>query len=481
MDFSSANTDLWNGILSCGLVAVLVLVSNILRTKVKLIRDALIPTSVLAGFLGMLLREIGLIRVDTAFLDMLTYHALAIGFIALSLRTPRTADMGGRKGEAFYDSVNTGMFIVSNYLMQGILGLVITIVASFTFAPGFFKAAGILLPMGYGQGPGQANNIGALYETLGFVGGQNFGLAIASMGFIWASIGGIAYLVYLKRRGKMPKEATIAEDEQAGEILEEADEVPLTEPIDRLTLQLALIFLVYALTYAFAYGFLWIFQSVPALQGVYNTLSPLVWGFNFLIGSSLALATRGVLGRLRKRGWMTRQYTNNYLLNRISGFAFDVMIVGAISTVSIGDLSGMWPVFILLTTLGGILTLWYDIKVAKIIYPNYPVSGMMGMYGMMTGTASTGVMLLRETDPLFRTPMSTNLVTGSSTAIVFAIPVLVFVSLAPQSDLLCYISLAACVVYFLILHFGMLRRAKKHKEAKALAKTAPNEPSSSSN
>ncbi len=471
MDFSSANQALWNGILSCGIVAALVLVGNILRTKVKLIRNALIPTSVLAGFLGMFLRELGIIRVDTAFLDMLTYHALAIGFIALSLRTPRVADTGGKKGKAFYESVNTGMFIVSNYLLQGILGLVITIIASYTFAPGFFKAAGILLPMGYGQGPGQANNIGTLYETLGFVGGQNFGLAIASMGFVWASIGGIAYLIYLKRKGQMPKEATVSAEDQASEILEEADEVPLTEPIDRLTMQLALVFIIYAATYAFAYGFLWIFQAVPALHGVYNTLSPLVWGFNFLIASSMALAVRALLGSLRSKGIMTRQYTNNYLLNRISGFAFDVMIVGAISTVSIGDLSGMWPVFLIVTTLGGILTLYYDIKVAKIIYPDYPVSGMMGMYGMMTGTASTGVMLLRETDPLFRTPMSTNLVSGSSTAIVFAIPVLVFVALAPQSDRMVFVSLAACIVYFLILHFALIKRARKWNEA-SLAKAA---------
>lgn len=469
MDFTSANVELWNGMISSGMIAVLVLFANLLRRNVKFIRNALIPTSVLAGFIGMLVRELGLIKLDTGFLEMLTYHSLAIGFIALSLRTPNSRDNGGRKGQAVFDSVNSGMLIVSNYLIQGVLGLVITIAASLTFAPGFFKAAGILLPMGYGQGPGQANNIGSMYETYGFAGGQSFGLAIASMGFLWASIGGLAYLNYLKKRSLLPQESQVAEGEEAVEILEEADEVPLTEPVDRLTLQLCWIFLVYAATYAFSFGFLWIFRAVPALNGVYNTVAPLIWGFNFLIGSSLALVLRGLLVKFRERGWMTHQYTNSYLLNRISGLAFDVMIVGAISTISIGDLQGKWLVFFLVTFFGGLLSLVYNIKMAKIVYPDYAISGMMGMFGMMTGTASTGIMLLRQTDPLFRTPMSTNLVTGSSTAIVFAIPVLLFVGLAPQSDLLSYVSAAACFVYWAILHFTLLYRTKK-RAATALKK-----------
>ncbi len=464
MDYTSANVSLWSGVLNCGLIAALVLLANLLRRKVKPIRNALIPTSVLAGFIGILVRELGIVNLDTDFLDMLTYHALAIGFIALSLRAPRASETEGAKADGLYHGVNSGMFIVSNYLLQGVIGLALTIGAALTIMPDFFEASGILLPMGFGQGPGQANNIGLMYESLGFAKGQNFGLAIASIGFIYASVGGILFLYYLKKKGKMPREATVTADDNATELLEEADEVPLTEPIDRLTLQLALIFLTYALTYAFSYGFLWIFRTVPALQGVHATISPLIWGFNFLIGSSMALVLRNILGKFRQRGLMTRQYRNNYLLNRISGFAFDIMIVGAISTVSIGDLSGMWGIFLLITFLGGVVTFFYNLRMAKVLYPDFPVSGFMAMYGMMTGTASTGVMLLRETDPLFRTRMSANLVTGSSTAIIFAIPILIFVGLAPQSQQMAIFTLLACLLYFLLLQVLMIRRTKKYRQ-----------------
>ncbi|MDD2427947.1 MAG: hypothetical protein PHV73_07635 [Eubacteriales bacterium] len=461
MDFSSANRELWGFILTSGVLAILLLFANLLRRKIRFFRNALAPTSVIAGFIGLIVNETGLLALDVDLLHMLTYHGLAIGFIALSLRVPRLHDLKKQQGDGLYNSVNSGMLIVSNYLMQGALGLAITIVASFTFAPGFYKAAGILLPMGFGQGPGQGNNIGAMYESYGFAGGQSFGLAIASIGFVWASIGGLAYLYYLKKKDKLPA-ATKRIAEKGEAVFQEEDEVPLSEPVDRLTLQVALISLVYLITFGFIYGLLWLLGQFPALEGLVNTLTPLLWGFNFLIGSVIALLMRGTLQQFRKKGWMSRQYPNTYLLNRIAGFAFDVMVVGAISTISIGDLKANWLVFVILTLLGGIATLFYNIKMSKIVYPDYPVAGMMGMFGMMTGTASTGVMLLREVDPLFRTPMSMNLVTGSSTAIIFAAPIMLFIGFAAQSDLLAYVTLGAIIVYWAILHFALKYRAKKH-------------------
>ena len=82
------------------------------------------------------------------------------------------------------------------------MGLIITLGLADTFKPNLFKAAGSLLPMGYGQGPGQANNVGGMYEALGFAGGRFFGLTIASAVYLVACIVGVAYLYWLVRTGK---------------------------------------------------------------------------------------------------------------------------------------------------------------------------------------------------------------------------------------------------------------------------------------
>ena len=51
---------------------------------------------------------------------------------------------------------------------------------------------------------GQAMNYGNIYETeYGFIGGKSFGLTIAALGFLSASIGGVIHLNILKRKGKI--------------------------------------------------------------------------------------------------------------------------------------------------------------------------------------------------------------------------------------------------------------------------------------
>ena len=177
MDLSAANHTLWNIIIQFGIIASAILVATFLRRKVPAIRKSLMPTAVLAGFLLLLLRSVNVLRLDINMLEMMTYHGIAIGFIALSLRvTPeKSAEDKGN-----LTAIKTGALIVSTYLVQALVGFAVVLPLAYTVMPNLFKASGILLPMGYGQGPGQANNIGSTYEALGFVGGRSFGLAIAA-------------------------------------------------------------------------------------------------------------------------------------------------------------------------------------------------------------------------------------------------------------------------------------------------------------
>ena len=94
MDFSSANVGLWNPIVQMGIIAGLILLANTLRQKIRFIRDSLMPTAVLAGFILLLLRTFNIIHVNPSYLESITYHAIALGFIALSLRRPEQQSAG---------------------------------------------------------------------------------------------------------------------------------------------------------------------------------------------------------------------------------------------------------------------------------------------------------------------------------------------------------------------------------------------------
>ena len=73
------------------------------------------------------------------------------------------------------------------------------------------------------------------------------------------------------------------------------------------------------------------------------------------------------------------------------------------------------------------------------------------MYGMMTGTISSGVLLLREIDPDFKTPAANNLVLGSSFGILLGAPLLILVSLASRSYTMSLVTMALLAVYYVIL------------------------------
>jgi len=86
MDFSSANIALWSPVIQLGTIAALILLANVLRRKIQWIRNSLMPTAVLAGFILLFLRSIGFQAVTGEFLESVTYHAIALGFIAMALR-----------------------------------------------------------------------------------------------------------------------------------------------------------------------------------------------------------------------------------------------------------------------------------------------------------------------------------------------------------------------------------------------------------
>ena len=473
MNYSAENIALWSPVVQLGIIALLVLISNILRLKVPFVKKTLMPTSVLAGFLLLGFKYTGLLEINSNLLDALTYHGIALGFIAMSLRVTKN-DFS--QGGGVRTAVNSGAMIVSTYMIQGVFGLLFSIGLAYTIKPDMFKAAGILLPMGFGQGPGQANNIGSSYEALGFAGGKSYALAIAATGFLVACIIGVIYLNVQARRGKFERKTA---EELSGSVtvdtFQDEGEMPISQSIDRLSIQVALIVLVYV----FTFFVLWAVTSLLAkfAPGVANALSPIFWGFNFIFGSLFAVLTQKILSKFRKIRLMRMQYQNNYLLSRISGLFFDVMIICGIASIDFEDLKGLWIPFAFTCIIGGVVTFLHIKFFCKRIYKGYEEEGFLSMFGMLTGTISSGILLVREIDPDFKTPAANNLVSGSGVAIAFGAPMLILISMAPKSTASTFIVLGLLVVYYFILCGIMLAKSKKTQNpGQNATDSAPNNP-----
>lgn len=437
------------------------LIGNVLKKTVGFLKDSLIPISVIGGailiFVAWVYKLItGEIMFDSAFfgpsgtktLEMFTYHCLALGFIASTLRTSDGKITKERAVEVF----NTGVTTVSTYLLQAVVGLGITIIAARVLTD-FFAAAGVLLPFGYGQGTGQAMNYGGIYENeYGFDGGKSFGLTIAALGFLSASIGGVIHLYILKRKG-MVKPRT-EEKRHTSESIEHPDEIPMQESIDKMTVQIALIIVTYLITYFIMSG---LAKLIPGMTSV-------IFGFNFLIGVLSATIVKEVMRFLKKKNAIQRHYTNNFLLTRTSNFFFDLMVVSGIAAIRLSVLEEYWGIMLILGVAGLVVTYAYNRIVAKKLFPKYVEEQFLMMYGMLTGTASTGTILLREIDGEFETPAADNMVYQNFPAIVFGFPIMLLATFAPKEPLLTLLILIAFfAVMNLILFRDFIFRFKKKK------------------
>ena len=346
------------------------------------------------------------------------------------------------RGREIFD---TGVTTVSTYLLQAVLGLGITIIAALIMTD-FFSTAGILLPFGYGQGTGQALNYGTIYETdYNFTGGAHFGLTIAALGFISASIGGVIHLNVMKRKGKYRTLDHETSEKLTIEDVQSAEEISLNGSIDKMTIQIAFVFFSYFVTFLFMYG----------LSKLIPSLATTLFGFNFLFGVLIATLVKFIVNKLRKKNVIKKQYVNNFLMNRISGFFFDLMVIAGIAAIRLETLRNYYVIIIILGVVGAVSTYLYNRFVAKKLFPNYSEEQFLAMYGMLTGTASTGVILLREIDKDFTTPAADNLVYQQIPAVAFGFPMMLLATFAPKDP---YMTLGILAGFFVVMNLILFRR-----------------------
>lgn len=442
-------------------IGVLLFFAKIIREKVPFFNKVIIPSALIAGIIGLVLSDgflniIPLGRDENGNVQMIyeiVYHSLAIGFIALTLRRNTT-----KQPKKVW---STGMIIVMTYLIQALVG---TLIVYFFFD--VFLGAGLLLTLGFGQGPGLAFNIGAGYaEGVGnLIDGGALGSTIASIGFIVGGTIGVVAMNYLARKYKLEVNKIHSENS----IIKETVEVETIKEIrvfDSLTMQVVIIFVIYALVFLT----LALLENVllPPLGDLGVTFAGVFHGFNFLLGILYALAFNKIISRMEKRGRNLNFMTNNYILSNISSLAFNFMIAGAVLTITIGSINRYWLLVIVLATFGTIATFAFLNFIVKRVYDEkYHVHYFLGFFGMLTGTASTGLALLKGVDKDYDSPVAEEMVVGSGTAISMALPLfalLMFPGMAITQDnnLFNILVFVIPAVYVLILLTIILRINRK--------------------
>ena len=440
-DFTLANYGpVWSFLVQLGLLLMFLMLGNVLRRTVPLFRKCLIPSALLGGVLLLIVdiicKQFGFYLVDNRLMQVITYHCLAIGFAAMSLKTENSTHKTNRAQVFEFGALQGG-----TYMLQAFVGLGITLILFFLsrYSQQITSyVCGLILPLAFGQGPGNALSWDINFTNIPaaqFAGNGSFGLSLASIGFVVASVFGVLHINISKKRGLLKVRNDRPSDEVIDHTNPTGSEIPDNESVDKFTLQAGFV----ALAYALSFGFMCLLGKLSAFT------NSIAWGFNFLWASLAAMLIKIVVKRLRRHNLMHRGYINNYQMDRISGFSFDLMIVAGVSAIEINDIKNYILPIVLLSIVGTIVTYIYIRRVSKECFKGFEHEFFLMSFGTLTGTASNGMILMKEVDPGLRTPTSSLYILSNFPAMVMIAPLLFLLSFAGQS---LTNTIIACAVFF---------------------------------
>ena len=408
------------GIVSCAL-----LIASYIRSKVVFFQKYLIPNSLTAGFLllpfyNYLAPRLGL---NTTGLENIVYHLLSLSFVAMTLR--KSSAPGAAK-RAFSTSVT----ILSQYALQGLVGLGITFFFIATFYPDLFPGFGLTLPLGFALGPGQAFSIAKGWEPSGFDGGGSIGLTFAAAGFIWACFGGIWLTNLGLRRGWLSGQ-TIKAFQKRGlitGIYARNDKQPVgarltteTEAIDSLSFNAAIVFVVYFASFL-------LLKLLTHLLGFAGqaggNLARNLWGISFIFAVLVALLVKRLSVALR-----IEHVLDNGTLNRVAGLSVDLMVSSSIAAISLIVVAKYWVPIVAMAIPTGLLTALTLFWIVSRLFTEHTFHRAIMIFGALTGTLPTGLALLRIVDPEFETPVASDYMYASGITFVLAIPFILILNL----------------------------------------------------
>lgn len=421
----------WTIFIHLGILSSALLAGSFIRSKVKFFQRFLIPNALTAGFILLVFYNFIAPRfaLGTNVLGELVYHLLNISFIAMTLRKSTKATHAMRKR-----IFPTAIGVLSQYALQCVFGLLITILLINTVMPDLFPAIGFSLPLGFVLGPGQAYTIGSAWEGFGFEGAGSTGLTFAAIGFLWGCFGGIFLInMGLKRKWITEEEVEkIRNKDTSSGIFSRKAKRPAAgymssepEAIDSMTFNASFVFAVYLLSFGLLHLLTFLLSFIGPLG---SELAVNLWGINFIFSALTAMIVKYVLKKLR-----IHYVLDSGTLTRISGISVDTMVTASIASISLVVVAHYWLPILILTTFGGLMAYYSLPWICSRLFVDHQFHRSLIIFGASTGTMPTGLALLRVIDPQFETPVASDYMYSSGVTFLLAIPLILSINLPAYS------------------------------------------------
>ncbi|MBU3915252.1 hypothetical protein KKA14_06925 [bacterium] len=428
-----------------GWLAIMLIVGVILRAKIGFFQKFLFPASIIGGLIGFILISAGWCNITHETFTLFAIHFFTINFISIGLTG--TDETAIKKGGSIPKSILRGMMwmacvYVAIFMFQGLIGGGIVWLTNLFMEP-IYLGLGMLLPSGFAQGPGQAVALAAVWQnSFKIPDAISFGLTFAAVGFFIASLVGVPLANWGVRKGltanktkDLPKEFLVGLSNEgkgasAGKLTTHSGN------IDGLAFQLAIVLVIYFLTY---YECLFLKSILP------KAIKALAFGLMFLWGMFTAVLVRWILGKLG-----LTKYIDNNVQRRVTGVSVDFMIVATLMAVEVAAIWANIVPIVLMCIVGGLFTFFFILYFGRRL-DEFGFERMIAIFGTATGTAASGLLLLRIVDPEFKSPAAAEVGLMNTFALILLPLSFVFYPLPTMGVHIGFIGLAVYAVAMLIL------------------------------
>lgn len=429
-----------------GWASIMLCIGMLLRAKISVFRNMLVPASVLAGIIGVIFvnatMEMGIdIGTDTEMYTSVVNHLFTVSFISISLTsTPKGENNGAKnvmKGAVSMGLVWCLLYGLTPVIATGILYLLGGVT---DMEPGY----GMLIQFAFCQGPGQSAAYGAIFEQYGWADASMVAITFASIGFIVAFLIGIPAAKLGVKRGIARNCGKIDEAILKGYLRKEEQteymvkDTTCNSNIETLAFHFALI----GLCFILAVGIGHLFSYIPGFLG--TSMSSMM----FMNGMYAAYIVKWIIGKLH-----LDFLQENVLQSKITGWTADYLVVCAFMAVSVNIIS-RWMVPILavvavITAVTFVICFYFGQRIGG----SNDFERTLGLYGTCTGTVPSGIALVRIVDPEFHTTTSVEL--GAMNLVMLACtPIYLFILAYASGSMtlpVTLISLTGCAAVYLVL------------------------------
>ncbi|WP_439862012.1 sodium/glutamate symporter [Pseudomonas sp. MBLB4136] len=422
----------FHGVIAFALLASMLLLGAVLRSRIALLRNMLVPASIVGGLLGFTLLSAELLPgfQPDDFTD-LAFHFFTLSFMSLCL-TGKSKDHSLAGGSVVRGGLWLTLIWTASLGLQGVIGYSLMTGYDAVTGAGLSEWLGAIITHGFTQGPGQALTYGAVWEAdYGIEDAAQVGMIYASLGFLVTFVVGVPLAKRFIGRGLNANRAPAEDADFAFGFYRGAAKPAsghmVTHPasLDSLAYHLGLLAIAYVITYVW----------LSFLQGQVASFRPfgldlsVLCNFNlfFLHGLAVCVLMRLVIDRCG-----LDERVDDETLKRITGSSVDFMVVGTLMSIKFAVLYALCAPILLVAGAITVVTLAGCLLLGRL-------SGPLGWeravtaFGCCCGSTGTGLLLLRMMDANFSTSVAKELAFFNVAVIVTTAHILFFFApLAPS-------------------------------------------------